>query len=186
MISMRIYFVDHSTCTTMWDDPRLPTIDTDAPVRVKRNYRQKVVCFRSQPSKRLITDTKCDVRVRCGWVFKEGLAAICNDVSLAGGPPLLRKRLTVKSEGEDALDSMLGMRDIQSDVPATLSVGPETPHATTVADVGAQNDHSYCVHDDDPELADLPPARLRARPSSATSGPAARVDLPRHVLDLHR
>jgi hypothetical protein len=36
---------------------------------------------------RLIANAKCDVRVRRGWVFEEGLAAICDDASLAGGPP---------------------------------------------------------------------------------------------------
>ncbi len=51
---------------------------------------------------------------------------------------------------------MLEMRDIQSDVPATSSAGPETPRAATVADAGAENDaagpHSRVHDDDDPEL----------------------------------
>jgi len=41
----RIYFVDHNTRTTMWDDPLLPsTVDADAP-QCKRNYRRKIICF---------------------------------------------------------------------------------------------------------------------------------------------
>ncbi len=56
-----IYFVDHNTCTTTWDDPRLPsTVDTDAP-RYERDYRWKILSFRSQPAMRLIADTKYDV-----------------------------------------------------------------------------------------------------------------------------
>jgi E3 ubiquitin-protein ligase NEDD4 len=95
----RIYFVDHNTRTTTWDDPRLPsTVDADAP-QYKRDYRRKVVYFRSQPSMRLIADAKCDVRVRRGWVFEDSFAAI-----MRVRPEDLRKRLMVKFEGEDALD----------------------------------------------------------------------------------
>ncbi|KAH8990413.1 hypothetical protein EDB86DRAFT_3191456 [Lactarius hatsudake] len=95
----RIYFVDHNTRTTTWDDPRLPsTVDADAP-QYKRDYRRKVVYFRSQPSMRLVADAKCDVRVRRGWVFEDSFAAI-----MRLRPEDLRKRLMVKFEGEDALD----------------------------------------------------------------------------------
>ncbi|KAN0132216.1 hypothetical protein V8E53_009982 [Lactarius tabidus] len=48
---------------------------------------------------RLIADAKCDVRVRCGWVFEDSFAAI-----MRVRPEDLRKRLMVKFEGEDALD----------------------------------------------------------------------------------
>ncbi len=95
----RIYFVDHNTRTTTWDDPRLPsTVDADAP-QYKRDYRRKIVYFRSQPPMRLIADAKCDVRVRRGWVFEDSFAAITRIP-----PGDLRKRLMVKFEGEDALD----------------------------------------------------------------------------------
>jgi hypothetical protein len=56
-----IYFVDHNTCTTMWDDPRLPSaVDTDAP-QFKCNYQRKVVYFRGQPLMRLVANAKCDM-----------------------------------------------------------------------------------------------------------------------------
>ncbi len=89
------------------------------------------------------------------------------------------------------------MRDIQNDVPATSSTGPETSRAATVADADAENDaarpHSR-VHDDDPELTDVPvpPGRFRAGAfrfggaGNVSGGPAARVDRPRDVPDLHR
>ena len=97
--TQRIYFVDHNTRTTTWDDPRLPSaVDADAP-QYKRDYRRKVVYFRSQPSMRLIADAKCDVRVRRGWVFEDSFAAI-----MRLRREDLRKRLMVKFEGEDALD----------------------------------------------------------------------------------
>lgn len=38
----RVYFVDHNTRTTSWDDPRLPgSVDDNAP-QYKRDYRRKV------------------------------------------------------------------------------------------------------------------------------------------------
>jgi len=95
----RIYFVDHNTRTTTWDDPRLPSaVDADAP-QYKRDYRRKVVYFRGQPSMRVIADAKCDVRVRRGWVFEDSFTAV-----MRLRPEDLRKRLMVKFEGEDALD----------------------------------------------------------------------------------
>ncbi|KAH9032435.1 hypothetical protein EDB85DRAFT_2145555 [Lactarius pseudohatsudake] len=62
--------------------------------------------------------------------------------------------------------STLEMRDIQNGVSATSSAGPEHTRTATVSDADAEDDaarHSH-VHDD-PELADLPPARPRAGPS---------------------
>ena len=95
----RVYFVDHTTRTTTWDDPRFPTaVDADAP-QYKRDYRRKVVYFRSQPAMRVVADGKCDVRVRRGWVFEDSFAAI---MRLKADD--LRKRLMVKFEGEDGLD----------------------------------------------------------------------------------
>ncbi|KAH9069797.1 hypothetical protein EDB83DRAFT_2370643 [Lactarius deliciosus] len=74
--------------------------------------------------------------------------------------------------------STLEMRDVQNDVSATSSAGPEHTHTATVSDADAEDDaarpHSR-VHDDvdDPELADLPPARPRAGPSRSAEPPRA-------------
>ncbi|KAH9032202.1 hypothetical protein EDB84DRAFT_1588483 [Lactarius hengduanensis] len=70
--------------------------------------------------------------------------------------------------------STLEMRDIQNDVSATSSAGPEHTRTATVSDADAEGDaarHSH-VHDD-PELADLPPARPRAGPSRSAELPRA-------------
>jgi len=78
--------------------------------------------------------------------------------------------------------STLEMRDIQNDVFVTSSAGPENARAATVEDAGAENDgalpHSR-VHDDDPELVDLPPARPRAGPS--VLAPSATDPLPESI-----
>ncbi|KAI0064968.1 HECT-domain-containing protein [Artomyces pyxidatus] len=97
--TQRVYFVDHNTRTTSWDDPRLPsTVDADAP-QYKRDYRRKVVYFRSQPAMRVSAESKCELRVRRGWVFEDSFAAI-----MRLRPEDLKKRLMVKFEGEDGLD----------------------------------------------------------------------------------
>ena len=66
--------------------------------------------------------------------------------------------------------SAVETQDIQSDVPSAPSVRPETP------DEGAEDDAAARPHirdhDDDPELADLPPARPRAGPSRAAANSA--------------
>ncbi|KAI6036645.1 hypothetical protein BKA83DRAFT_26209 [Pisolithus microcarpus] len=48
----RVYFVDHNTKTTTWDDPRLPSsLDANVP-QYKRDFRRKLIYFRSQPAMR--------------------------------------------------------------------------------------------------------------------------------------
>ncbi|KAI9442778.1 hypothetical protein BJY52DRAFT_1194756 [Lactarius psammicola] len=81
----------------------------------------------------------------------------------------------------------LEMRDIQNEAPATSSAGLENAHAATVEDVDTADDaarpHSR-VHDDDPELADVPvpPARPRAGPSdSAPRAVSAADPLPESI-----
>ena len=56
----RVYFVDHNTRTTSWDDPRLPISDDNAP-QYKRDYRRKVVYFRSQLR---VLPGKCEIKIR--------------------------------------------------------------------------------------------------------------------------
>jgi len=94
----RIYFGNHNTRTTTWDDPRLPsTVDANAS-QYKRNYRN-IVYSRSQPAMRLIAGAKCDVRVCRQWVFEDSFAAV-----MRLWPEDLRKRLIVRFESEDTLD----------------------------------------------------------------------------------
>ncbi|KAM6494360.1 hypothetical protein JOM56_010721 [Amanita muscaria] len=94
----RVYFVDHNTRTTTWDDPRLPTnVDDNAP-QYKRDYRRKVVYFRSQPQMRVLAG-KCEVRVRRGRILEDSYSAV---MSYTGED--LKRRLMVSFDGEDGLD----------------------------------------------------------------------------------
>ncbi|KAG9315721.1 hypothetical protein JVU11DRAFT_3368 [Chiua virens] len=94
----RVYFVDHNTRTTTWDDPRLPSnLDSNAP-QYKRDYRRKVIYFRSQPSMRT-KDGKCEFKLRRNRVLEDSFATV---MKMRGDD--MKKRLVVRFEGEDGLD----------------------------------------------------------------------------------
>ncbi|KAG6854113.1 hypothetical protein C0991_010277 [Blastosporella zonata] len=94
----RVYFVDHNTRTTSWDDPRLPGhVDDNAP-QYKRDYRRKVVYFRGQPKMR-VTAGKCELKIRRTRVLEDSYGAV---MALTGED--LKRRLMVSFEGEDGLD----------------------------------------------------------------------------------
>lgn len=94
----RVYFVDHNTRTTSWDDPRIPSnVDDNAP-QYKRDYRRKVVYFRSQPKMRILPG-KCEVKVRRNRVLEDSYGAV---MALTGED--LKRRLMVSFDGEDGLD----------------------------------------------------------------------------------
>lgn len=94
----RVYFVDHNTKTTTWDDPRLPSsLDQNVP-QYKRDFRRKLIYFRSQPALRILTG-QCHVKVRRSHIFEDSYEQIMRQT--AGD---LKKRLMIKFDGEDGLD----------------------------------------------------------------------------------
>lgn len=94
----RVYFVDHNTKTTTWDDPRLPSsLDQNVP-QYKRDFRRKLIYFRSQPALRILTG-QCHVKVRRSSIFEDSYEQIMRQT--AGD---LKKRLMIKFDGEDGLD----------------------------------------------------------------------------------
>lgn len=94
----RVYFVDHNTKTTTWDDPRLPSsLDQNVP-QYKRDFRRKLIYFRSQPALRIISG-QCHVKVRRTHIFEDSYHEIMRQS--AGD---LKKRLMIKFDGEDGLD----------------------------------------------------------------------------------
>ena len=94
----RVYFVDHNTKTTTWDDPRLPSsLDQGVP-QYKRDFRRKLIYFRSQPGMRIMSG-QCHVKVRRENIFEDSYAEIMRQ-----SPADLKKRLMIKFEGEDGLD----------------------------------------------------------------------------------
>jgi len=94
----RVYFVDHNTKTTTWDDPRLPSsLDQGVP-QYKRDFRRKLIYFRSQPALRILSG-QCHVKVRRGAIFEDSYAEIMRQSATE-----LKKRLMIKFDGEDGLD----------------------------------------------------------------------------------
>ncbi|KAI9822741.1 MAG: hypothetical protein M1832_002974 [Thelocarpon impressellum] len=94
----RVYFVDHNTKTTTWDDPRLPSsLDKNVP-QYKRDFRRKLIYFRSQPALRILSG-QCHVKVRRNHIFEDSYAEIMRQSATD-----LKKRLMIKFDGEDGLD----------------------------------------------------------------------------------
>ena len=94
----RVYFVDHNTKTTTWDDPRLPsTLDVNVP-QYKRDFRRKLIYFRSQPAMRA-QPGNCQIKIRRNHIFEDSYAEIMRQT-----PNDLKKRLMIKFDGEDGLD----------------------------------------------------------------------------------
>lgn len=94
----RVYFVDHNTKTTTWDDPRLPsTLDANVP-QYKRDFRRKLIYFRSQPAMRP-QPGNCQIKIRRNHIFEDSYAEIMRQT-----PNDLKKRLMIKFDGEDGLD----------------------------------------------------------------------------------
>ncbi|KAI9294615.1 HECT-domain-containing protein [Neoconidiobolus thromboides FSU 785] len=94
----RVYFVDHNTKTTTWDDPRLPSsLDQNVP-QYKRDFRRKLIYFRSQPALRPIPG-QCHIKIRRDHIFEDAFVEI-----MKHSPNDLKKRLMIKFDGEDGLD----------------------------------------------------------------------------------
>ncbi|KAK9764617.1 E3 ubiquitin-protein ligase pub1 [Basidiobolus ranarum] len=94
----RVYFVDHNTKTTTWDDPRLPSsLDQNVP-QYKRDFRRKLIYFRSQPGLRPAPG-QCHIKIRREHIFADSFAEVMRQ-----SPSELKKRLMIKFEGEDGLD----------------------------------------------------------------------------------
>ncbi|CEG67327.1 Putative E3 ubiquitin-protein ligase [Rhizopus microsporus] len=94
----RVYFVDHNTKTTTWDDPRLPSsLDQNVP-QYKRDFRRKLIYFRSQPALRPVPG-QCHIKIRRDHIFEDAYAEIMRQA-----PADLKKRLMIKFDGEDGLD----------------------------------------------------------------------------------
>ncbi|KAG5520037.1 hypothetical protein PMAC_001113 [Pneumocystis sp. 'macacae'] len=94
----RVYFVDHNTKITTWDDPRLPSsLDQNVP-QYKRDFRRKLIYFRSQPALRPLPG-QCHIKVRRNHIFEDSYAEIMRQ-----SPNDLKKRFMVKFDGEDGLD----------------------------------------------------------------------------------
>ncbi|KAJ2775205.1 NEDD4 E3 ubiquitin-protein ligase [Coemansia nantahalensis] len=94
----RVYFVDHNTKTTTWDDPRLPSnLDSNVP-QYKRDFRRKLIYFRSQAAVRPVPG-QYHMKVARSAIFEHSYNEIMR-VPVSE----LKKRPMIKFDGEDGLD----------------------------------------------------------------------------------
>ncbi|XP_019742342.1 E3 ubiquitin-protein ligase NEDD4-like isoform X1 [Hippocampus comes] len=97
----RIFYIDHNTKITQWDDPRLQTSAITGPaVPYSRDYKQKYDYFRKKLEKPVNIPNKFAMKVRRNAVLEDSYRQIL----LVKRPDLLKARLWVEFEGEKGLD----------------------------------------------------------------------------------
>lgn len=97
----RVFFIDHNTRTTQWEDPRLsnPNIAGQA-VPYSRDYKQKYEYFKSQLRKPTNVPNKFEIRIRRVSILEDSYRII-NSVTKTD---LLKTKLWIEFEGETGLD----------------------------------------------------------------------------------
>ncbi|KAM7356683.1 E3 ubiquitin-protein ligase Nedd4 isoform 2-T3 [Cochliomyia hominivorax] len=97
----RVFYIDHNTRTTQWEDPRLsnPNIAGQA-VPYSRDYKQKYEYFKSHLRKPTNVPNKFEIRVRRSSILEDSYRII----SQVTKTDLLKTKLWVEFEGETGLD----------------------------------------------------------------------------------
>ena len=95
--SGRMYFIDHATKTTTWQDPRLPDLNDSSIPQYKRDFKRKLLYFRSQLPK--APNGQIKIRVRRDQLFPDAFHEF-----MRAAPTDLHKRLIIAFHGEEGLD----------------------------------------------------------------------------------
>ncbi|XP_017135444.1 E3 ubiquitin-protein ligase Nedd-4 isoform X9 [Drosophila miranda] len=97
----RVFYIDHNTRTTQWEDPRLsnPNIAGQA-VPYSRDYKQKYEYFKSHIRKPTNVPNKLEIRIRRTSILEDSYRII----SSVTKTDLLKTKLWVEFEGETGLD----------------------------------------------------------------------------------
>ncbi|XP_071766362.1 E3 ubiquitin-protein ligase NEDD4 isoform X1 [Centroberyx gerrardi] len=97
----RIFYIDHNTRTTQWDDPRLQNSAITGPaVPYSRDYKQKYDYFRKKLKKPADIPNRFEMKLRRNAVLEDSYRRILS-VKRAD---FLKARLWVEFEGEKGLD----------------------------------------------------------------------------------
>ncbi|XP_074474586.1 E3 ubiquitin-protein ligase NEDD4 isoform X2 [Sebastes fasciatus] len=97
----RIFYIDHNTRTTQWDDPRLQNSAITGPaVPYSRDYKQKYDYFRKKLKKPTDIPNRFEMKMRRNALLEDSYRRILS-VKRAD---LLKARLWVEFEGEKGLD----------------------------------------------------------------------------------
>ncbi|XP_028177010.1 E3 ubiquitin-protein ligase NEDD4 isoform X6 [Ostrinia furnacalis] len=97
----RIFFIDHNTRTTQWEDPRLSNPQIAGPaVPYSRDYKRKYEYLKSQLRKPSNVPNKFEIKVRRNSILEDSYRIISSVVRL----DLLKTKLWVEFESEVGLD----------------------------------------------------------------------------------
>ncbi|KAK7496832.1 hypothetical protein BaRGS_00011812 [Batillaria attramentaria] len=95
----RVFYIDHNTRTTQWEDPRLQKLGGPA-VPYSRDYKRKYEYFRSKLRKPHNLPNKIDIKVTRRNVMEDSFRII----SGIKNPDYLKTRLWIEFDGEVGLD----------------------------------------------------------------------------------
>ncbi|GAB6028581.1 E3 ubiquitin-protein ligase nedd4 [Chamberlinius hualienensis] len=97
----RVFFIDHNTRTTQWEDPRLsnPAIAGQA-VPYSRDYKRKYEYLKLQLKKPSNVPNKFEIKVRRNKILEDSYRIISN----VGRVDVLKTKLWIEFEGETGLD----------------------------------------------------------------------------------
>lgn len=94
----KVYFVDHSTRTTTWNDPRVFQPGEENIPKYKRDFTRKLIYFRSRPELNLISG-ELKLKIRRDELFEDAF-----DEFERLSPTQLKKKLVIFFPGEEGLD----------------------------------------------------------------------------------
>lgn len=97
----RIFYIDHKTKTTQWEDPRLQNSAITGPaVPYSRDYKQKYEYFKKKLIKPADIPNRFELKLKRNSVLEDSYRRIL----AVKRPELLKARLWVEFEGEKGLD----------------------------------------------------------------------------------
>ncbi|XP_017781172.1 PREDICTED: E3 ubiquitin-protein ligase Nedd-4 isoform X3 [Nicrophorus vespilloides] len=98
----RIFFIDHNTRSTQWEDPRLSNPNIAGPaVPYSRDYKRKYEYMKSQLRKPNNVPNKFEIKVKRSSILEDSYRVIS---SVQSKIDLLKTKLWVEFEGEVGLD----------------------------------------------------------------------------------
>ncbi|XP_018595174.1 E3 ubiquitin-protein ligase NEDD4-like isoform X2 [Scleropages formosus] len=97
----RIFYIDHNTKTTQWDDPRLQNSAITGPaVPYSRDYKQKYEYFRKKLKKPADIPSRFEMKIRRAALLEDSYRRILS----VKRTDLLKARLWIEFDGEKGLD----------------------------------------------------------------------------------
>ncbi|KAM4038491.1 E3 ubiquitin-protein ligase NEDD4 [Anomaloglossus baeobatrachus] len=97
----RVFYIDHNTKKTQWEDPRLETAAITGPaVPYSRDYKRKYEYFRKKLKKQLDIPNRFEMKLRRSAIFEDSYRRII----AVKRPEFLKARLWIEFDNEKGLD----------------------------------------------------------------------------------